>query len=202
MRSRGRRIGVVAVLGASVAIACGAPRLAAPDYTGQPTAALSQIPYPPPPARVEFVPEQPRDGAVWIDGEWTWRTRRWSWKPGRWVEAPRNARFSPWTTVRDRTGTLYIAAGAWRDDKGGEVPEPPVLAAGRPTPVNVVDPEGETVPQAPVGLGGDGGRPVDPDAAADQAFVALDAGPPREVDASILILSPEGGARLEGTPAP
>ena len=58
--------------------------------------------------------------------------------------------FAPWTAVRDRTGTLYVAAGMWRDDKGGVLPDPEPLAVGTPTPTTVVSPEGDDVPQGPL----------------------------------------------------
>ncbi|MBX3207001.1 MAG: YXWGXW repeat-containing protein [Labilithrix sp.] len=147
-----------AVLVATATLACGAPKLPAPPFTSQPTHALVEIPFPPPPARVEAVPPRPaKAGAVWIDGEWTWQTRRWAWKPGRWVEPPANARFAPWTTVRDRVGTLYVAAGAWRDAAGASVAEPAPLAIAGPAPAAVVTPEGDVIRQGPL-------APLDPDA--------------------------------------
>jgi hypothetical protein len=67
-----------------------------------------------------------------VDGEWVWQMRHWAWKPGRWLVPPAGARFSPWTSVRDRAGTLYVAAGSWRDASGHEIEEPPtLLPAGR-----------------------------------------------------------------------
>jgi hypothetical protein len=170
---RSRRALGLATLGTVAAIACGAPRLPAPDYTGQPTTALVEVPYPPPPARVEAVPEPPSERAVWIDGEWIWK-RRWSWKAGRWVVPPPGARYAPWTTVRDRTGTLYFAAGTWRDERGADVAEPPPVGAGNAAPVTVVDPEGETVSQGPPGAPLDAGAKSDPDAEAARALEALD----------------------------
>ncbi|HVJ94841.1 MAG TPA: hypothetical protein VM580_33890, partial [Labilithrix sp.] len=95
-----------------------------PRYTSQPTTALRQVPYPPPPARVETVPPMPRPDALWVDGEWLWQARRWAWKQGRWVVPAPGARFAPWTTVRDAAGTLYFASGRWRDPWGQELPEP------------------------------------------------------------------------------
>lgn len=160
-----------------VALACGQPKLPAPKYTQQPTAALSEVPYPPPPARAESVPKQPQGGTVWIDGEWLWQTRRWSWKPGRWVSPPAGARFAPWTTVRDRTGTLYMAAGAWRDAHGAEVTEPPPLAEGAPGAGTIITPEGDTVLQGPITppAGPTGNGREDLDAAAERATIELDA---------------------------
>lgn len=114
---------------------------------------------------------------MWLDGEWTWQTRRWAWKPGRWVVAPPDAKFAPWTTVRDRGGTLYLASGAWRTDAGVEVQEPEPLAVGRPTPAAIVSPEGDEIPQGPTARLDAGVSESDTarDAAAAQAMDALDA---------------------------
>lgn len=143
-------VGALASAGALLAIvACGS-KLPRPPYTAQPTSALAEIPYPPPPARAESVPPKPREGAVWIDGEWVWRARRWSWRPGRWVTAPPGARFAPWVTVRDRTGALYLASGAWRAEDGGPVAEPPALASAVPGAGAIVSPQGSTVEQGPL----------------------------------------------------
>jgi hypothetical protein len=139
-----------------------------PTYVAQYTSALTEVGYPPPPARVEFIPKQPSSDAVWIDGEWQWQGRRWAWRIGRWVVPPKGARFAPWMMVRGADGTVYYADGAWRDQRHEEVAEPPPLATGRPNISDVVDPEGElehtgkTIRSSPDSLadgadGGDGG---------------------------------------------
>lgn len=135
-------------------LACGAARLPAPPYVGQKTEALQPAEYPPPPARVEVIPAAPKPEAVWIDGEWTWQGRRWAWKQGRWVAPPVNAQYSPWTSVRDVLGTFYVAEGRWKDDRGGDLPDPPALATARLHGGAVINPEGEEVPQAPIVLPG------------------------------------------------
>ena len=128
----------IAVLALAFA-GCGLRQLPRPRWVSQPTSALVEVPYPPPAARVEFVPKQPSDRAVWIDGEWTWNGRRWGWRAGRWVIPPTDPRttplhlaaaFSPWVTVRSGDGTLYVAEGTWRDIRGIDMPEPPPLAVG------------------------------------------------------------------------
>lgn len=127
------------------AVACGYARLPQPRYVRQPTSALVEVPYPPPPARAEFVPARPRDGAVWLDGEWLWQGRRWAWRRGRWVIPSPGAAFSPRALVRNEAGTLFWAEGRWRDAKTGvEVADPPVLAIGHASPGEVVDAEGDT----------------------------------------------------------
>lgn len=172
-----------AAAGVAAAVACGSPRLPAPAFTGHPTNALVAVSYPPPPARVELIPEKPREGAVWIDGEWVWQSGRWSWLTGRWVIPPPGARYAPWTSVRDRLGGLYVAAGAWRDRSGAEVAPPPAIAAGRARPTSIVSPEGD---EAPVGstIRGDAGSSEGKDASqreADEALRALDAAVPLDV---------------------
>jgi hypothetical protein len=160
---RGRAVILGAVFGTIAALACGVPRLPAPPLARQPTEALIEVPYPPPPPRVETVPAAPRSTAVWIDGEWTWQTRRWAWRPGRWVLSPVEARFTPWTTVRDRLGTLYFAEGTWRDASGAAVAEPPPLAVAEALPSAVVTPEGADVPSGPMApLDGNSPRATEP----------------------------------------
>ena len=134
---------------AGILLACAAPRLPAPTYVGQPTSALQEAAYPPPPGRVEYIPNLPQEGAVWIDGEWTWQGRRWAWKQGRWVMPPSGARFSPWTSTRDKTGLFYVAEGKWRDAQGRELPDPKPVALGRTRGGPVTDPEGDTVQPTP-----------------------------------------------------
>ncbi len=163
---------------------CGHARLPRPPYVGHPTSALVEVPYPPPPSRVEFVPEPPQDGAVWLDGEWTWRGRRWAWRSGRWVTVPAGASFAPWTSVRNGDGTLYFAPGTWRNAKGEEVKSPKALARGGATPGAVVDPEGDVEPtgrnldESDVGDGGirqrerlPGSTNIDPAVTAGEAGV-------------------------------
>ena len=137
--------GSVVFAAATAMLACGGRTLPKPSYVGQPQEALVQVPYPPPPARVEYVPDQPDGKAVWIDGEWVWQGRRYAWKPVRWVSPPANASFAPWATVRDTMGALYIAEGTWRDSKGNEVAAPAPLRSGKPSPGAITDPEGETL---------------------------------------------------------
>jgi hypothetical protein len=108
-----------------------------------------EVPYPPPPGRVEFIPEKPRSGTVWIDGEWSWTGSRWSWTYGRWVVPPEDATFSQWRTVRSSDGTLLFSPGMWRNTKGVEINEPPPLAMGRAREEDVILPPGQLEKTAP-----------------------------------------------------
>ena len=142
---RGLRVAIVT----GVLAACGSSRLPKPTYVQQPTEALQQADYPPPPGRSEVVPAAPGGDAVWIDGEWVWQGGRYAWKTGRWVTPPPNASFSPWTSVRGQMGTFYIAEGKWRDAKGVELPDPPALSAAKVRAGSVVNSEGEEVERTP-----------------------------------------------------
>jgi len=136
------RTAAVPLAAALAVVAACAGSLPRPAYVAQTTDALAPVPYPPPPARVETVPPEPRRGAVWIDGEWVWQGRLFAWRRGRWVMPPEGARFAPWTTVRGEDGTVYLAGGAWRDARNQAVPDPPALAAANSTVGSVVDLEG------------------------------------------------------------
>jgi len=113
-----------------------------PKYAQQKTASLTQVGYPPPPARVELIPAQPPGHPVWLDGEWAWTGSKWAWTVGRWVVPRQGATFSPWTTVRDDRGNVYFANGVWNDATGQPLPPPPALASGRARAGDVTSPEG------------------------------------------------------------
>lgn len=128
------------IFSASVLACVGA--LPHPKYVAQPSSALSAVPLPPPPARVELVPPSPRSDAVWVDGEWVFRRGRWAWSLGAWVAPPPETFFSASTTVRTADGTLLHAPGVWRNAKGDPVPPPPALAVATAQAGPVVDAEG------------------------------------------------------------
>ncbi|MEP7123615.1 MAG: hypothetical protein ABJE95_21985 [Byssovorax sp.] len=83
-----------------------------------PTSAMIEVPYPPPAARVETIPEKKTAGQIWIDGQWEWDAKAWKWRDGAWTTAPPNAYFTPWTTKRRADGQLLFARAEWRDPSG------------------------------------------------------------------------------------
>jgi hypothetical protein len=135
-----------AILGCAMA-ACGGG-LPHPPYGSQPASALVEVDYPPPPARVELVPEQPAGNAVWVNGEWLWSGRRWAWKPGGWVVTPQGAAYAKLVLVRRNDGKLFAAPGAWRNAKGDEIPAPEFLGVSPSRTGSIVDPEGDPAPTA------------------------------------------------------
>jgi hypothetical protein len=115
----------MAALGLAAGCSASVPK---PPPGTHPTSALTEVKYPPPAARVETLPAQPKDGTVWVDGQWVWRARRWVWEPGGWVMPPPGARYARSVSVRRGDGTLWFAAGLWRGKDGEPIPPPPVLA--------------------------------------------------------------------------
>jgi hypothetical protein len=146
---RARAAGVVALVASVGAATAGCTRsLSQPKYSAQPTSALTVVDVPPPPGRVEAIPDAPA-GAVWVDGEWTWRRARWAWSPGRWVVAPSGATFSPWAFVRGPDGTLWYAPGTWRDAKGAVLEAPEAVSMAQPSVVDVVNASGNVESTGP-----------------------------------------------------
>jgi hypothetical protein len=71
---------------------------------------------PPPPAKVERVPTDPRGACAWLDGQWLWLGGRWQWQPGAWVVPPVGCRYVPpsmaWVQGTQRDA-LYYVHGGW-----------------------------------------------------------------------------------------
>jgi hypothetical protein len=122
---------VFALLSA-VASGCGSS-LPAPELSRHPQAAFLEVPYPPPAALVEAIPEPAPDGAVWVDGHWVWRGRYYVWQRGGWVRPPENATYATWVSVLTKDGRLMFAPGAWYSAERAPLPWPnPVVPASIP----------------------------------------------------------------------
>jgi hypothetical protein len=158
-----------AVVALAFAAACG-PLVPHPPYGTQMPSALEPVDRPPPPARVEILPERPAPKAVWIDGEWIWRRGRWAWLLGRWVIAPPGAVFAPGVFVRGADGRLWYAPGVWRDQNGEPLADgPTALSLASVQGGAVVNADGEVETTGPVlrelrkevkpAEGADGGAP-------------------------------------------
>lgn len=83
------------------------------------------VPYPPGPAQVELVGEQPEPGAVWVDGSWAWTGQAYVWQAGSWQTPAPGASYARPELVRRANGELVYFPGRWH--------EPPP-AAGLPAP--------------------------------------------------------------------
>lgn len=92
---------------------------------------FTEVPYPPPPAKVQVVPKAPSEEAVWVNGEWFWRGNGWSWEDGGWVIPPHGARFAPWTTRWKLDGVLLFAPGTWVLPNGQRIRSSALLRPGR-----------------------------------------------------------------------
>jgi len=125
------------------ALACGGG-LARPPATEHPASAYVEVPYPPPAALAETVPEQPsRKDAVWVDGEWVYRGHGYVWRRGGWVVPPLSSHFATWRLWYSPDGRLMMARGTWYDAEHQRLrrPEPIVPAT---TPPNEITSEAQT----------------------------------------------------------
>jgi hypothetical protein len=94
-------------------IAC-APRLPTPPVGLHTSEDFAIVPYPPPPAQVEFVPPRPNERALWVDGHFEWTGNGFAWHRGRWDVPPgAGAYYAPATTVRTSNGQLLYYRGSW-----------------------------------------------------------------------------------------
>lgn len=97
-----------------------------PAQTAPPADAYVEVPYPPPAALSEMIPEQPASDTVWRDGGWVWRGRYYVWERGGWVR-PGDLRFAPWRLRYEPNGQAMFAASVWVDEKGQMRRPPPIL---------------------------------------------------------------------------
>src|SRR5690606_39182963 len=125
-----------------VALGCSSS-LPAPPVAMHPRRAFIEVPYPPPAALVEVVPERPDEtGAVWLDGHWIWRGRYYVWQRGGWMVPPEGAAYATWRSVLTSDGRLVFAPGAWYGPDRRELPPPKTIAVAR-TPPNQITAETE-----------------------------------------------------------
>lgn len=127
----------------SLVLACCADSLPRPAIVSPPDDAYEVVPYPPPAALSEFVPERPsgRD-VVWIDGSWVFRGNYYVWQRGGWVENPEGAAFAQWKVRYTKDGRVEYAPSAFRDPAGKRRRTAILVPAG--TPPNEVTAEFQT----------------------------------------------------------
>jgi hypothetical protein len=130
---------ILGALLAALSVGCGAS-LPAPDTVRQPVTAFQDVPYPPPAAFVELVPEEREEEAVWLDGSWSWQGTRYVWRRGGWVKPRAGALHAPWQVDFRADGTIWFAPSAWFDARGRELPEAEVIEPAA-TPPNELSPE-------------------------------------------------------------
>jgi len=108
-----------------------------------PRSAFVEVPYPPPAALVEVVPQRPDDGdAVWLDGHWIWRGRYYVWQRGGWMIPPEGASYATWQSVLTKDGRLVFAAGAWYGPDRHLISPPKTISVAG-TPPNQITAETE-----------------------------------------------------------
>ena len=143
--TKGWLVGAFASL---AALACGSQLPVPPTGAHQGSGANPAmiVNHPPPPVRIECVPEQPREECVWVDGSWRWAGRRWEWLPGAWVEPPMGCYYAPayaeWlargdtdsdTDSGERRDQLFYFPAAWYPNtQKGSCPVPKLCRQAKP----------------------------------------------------------------------
>jgi hypothetical protein len=109
-----------------------------------------EVPYPPPAARVDVVPNPPyvMKHAVWIDGQWMWHGRRWIWEAGQWIDLAPDQFYARPTMEWLSDGRLVWFAGSLRRKEEATsvspVAQPSATAAVAPSNAT-----GATLPNPP-----------------------------------------------------
>ena len=111
-----------------------------------------EVPYPPPAARVDVVPNSPivMKHAVWIDGQWMWHGRRWIWEAGQWIDLAPNQFYARPTMGWLSDGRLVWFAGSLRRKEEASVA--PAAPTGQPSASAATAPSnatGATLQNAP-----------------------------------------------------
>lgn len=141
-----RVLSVLVVFGAGCfgCLACGSelPTPATGAHQGTGVNPATMVSFPPPPARIECVPEQPSEECLWVDGSWRWAGRRWEWIPGAWIEPPMGCYYAPayaeWlsggvTSDGERRDQLIYFPPAWYPNtQKGQCPRPRVCRQATP----------------------------------------------------------------------
>jgi hypothetical protein len=117
--------------------------LPAPPRGEHPLAAYVEVPYPPPAALAETVPNKPNGDAVWVDGEWNFHGEGYVWRRGGWVAAPQGSKYAPWQAWYRKDGRLMFARGTWYDAQQQRLRPPKPLTPAE-TPPNQVTSEFQT----------------------------------------------------------
>jgi len=75
----------------------------------------TEVPYLPPPGKVEIVRPRPSKlkDPVWVEGQWVWTGARWQWKEGGWEDQPSDQYYAEPIFVRLDDGTIMYVPGRW-----------------------------------------------------------------------------------------
>lgn len=124
------------VVSSALALCCGSSLPTPPRGPHPVNAALFEtVEYPPPPARVEMVPEAPdSDSCVWLDGHWEWVGRRWQWVAGEWIVPPKGCYWASPNMYWVGSDLSYLKPH-WYPNDADELPvEEARTACAKPTP--------------------------------------------------------------------
>ena len=112
------------LLALGLCAACGASVRSAPRGPQPDNAAATLVQFPPPPAKVEILPEDPGEPCLWVDGHYNWVGRRWQWEAGGWFIVPEGCHLAEARLVWAPEGsTLYYTPAGFYLDSGKPCPE-------------------------------------------------------------------------------
>ncbi len=106
-----------------------------PPLVRHPRSAFEEVPYPPPAALPEVVPDRPKGcECVWVEGSWRFRNKSFAWRKGGWFIPPEGVQYARAEVFFASDGRVMYAPGTWYDAEGLAVDRNvrPVLAAVRP----------------------------------------------------------------------
>jgi hypothetical protein len=126
MKARRKGIWPGSLLAAALSASCG-PSLPVPPVGPHVGDEPVEVPYPPPPAVPEIIPENKLGKkAVWVDGEYQWAGDAWAWQAGRWEVPSPDSYFARPQGLRMSDGRLMWFYGAWHPaEEARKTPPPP-----------------------------------------------------------------------------
>lgn len=111
-----RAAGLFVVCSFLACVGCEAPLRTPPSGPFPLNARFSIVEFPPPPALVQSLPEDPGPACAWVDGYYTWQGRRWIWVKGGWMKLTpgcyRTDSAMAWVPT-DSGAILYYAEPSW-----------------------------------------------------------------------------------------
>jgi hypothetical protein len=94
-----------------------------------------QVQFPPPPAKVEILPDDPGEPCVWVDGHYNWVGRRWQWESGGWFIVPEGCYLAEARLAWAPEGsTLYYTPPSFCFESGKACPDPKHCETKQPKP--------------------------------------------------------------------
>lgn len=116
-----------------------ATSLPGPRLTRHTQDSYVDVPYTPPAALAETVPEIARPaGAVWVDGDWNFRGKSYVWRRGGWFLPRDGVTYARSEVIYLDDGRVQYAPATWYDEQHQPISERPSRLAPAATPPNEI----------------------------------------------------------------